>query len=158
MSNFNSLNNMNVDNDNANKQAIDKWQSLNNEQRNKIVQRMHEVMDFSNPNFYFDCIKVENCMKAQLGEDAYTGLIQNPNPCLVLTCCDPLLSRILGKWMNTRIQVEDKDGTIIWNDRLPFAGFFLDEIYFNKSSLMQYTDEEKDIINKAISIIKNKGL
>lgn len=147
-----------IDNENVNKDAIDKWQSLTNEQRNRIVQRMHEVMDFANPNFYFDCIKVENRMKAQLDEDAYTGLIQNPNPCLVLTCCDPLLSRIIGKWLNTRIQVEDKDGSIIWNDRMPFGGFFLDEIYFDKSSLMQYSDNEKDIINEAINIIKNKGL
>lgn len=157
MSNFNSLNNMNVDNNNFNKNAIDKWQNLNNEQRNRIVQRMHEVMDFSNPNFYFDCVRTEARFKEANG-GGWTGLIENPNPCLVLTCCDSLLSRILGRWLNTKIQVEDKDGTIIWNDRLPFAGFFLDEIYFDKSSLMQYSDDEKNIINKAISIIKNKGL
>ena len=140
-----------------NKNAIDKWQSLNDEQRNRIVQRMHEVMDFNNPNFYFDCVKVEAKLK-EINGGGWTGLISNPNPCLVLTCCDPLLSRIIGIWLNTEIQVEDKDGSIIWNDRIPFAGFFLDEIYFDKSSLMQYSDDEKDIINKAIDIIKNKGL
>lgn len=147
-----------IDNENVNKDAIDKWQSLTDEQRNRIVQRMHEVMDFANPNFYFNCVRREAKAKAELGQDAYTGLINSPNPCLVLTCCDPILSTVIQRWMYTNIQVEDKDGTIIWNDRMPLGGFFLDEVYFDKSSLMKYTDDEKDIINRAINIIKNKGL
>ena len=147
-----------IDNENVNKNAIEKWQSLTDEQRNRIVQRMHEVMDFANPNFYFKCVRREAKAKAELGQGAYTGLIDNPNPCLVLTCCDPILSTVIQRWMYTNIQVEDKDGTIIWNDRMPLGGFFLDEVYFDKSSLMKYTDDEKKVINEAINIIKNKGL
>lgn len=148
----------NMDNTNINSNAIEKWQSLNEEQRNKIVNKIHEVMDFSNTNLYKDYVALENRIKDELGEDSYTGLISNKNPCLVLTLCDPILSRIIQRWLYTTIIVYDDDGSIIWNDRMPFAGFFLDEIYFDKSSLMKYSDEEKEIINKAIDIIKNKGL
>lgn len=147
-----------MDNTNINSNAIEKWQSLNEEQRNKIVNKIHEVMDFSNINFYKDYVALENSLKDKLGEDSYTGLISSENPCLVLTLCDPVLSRIIQRWLYTTIMVYDDDGSIIWNDRMPFAGFFLDEIYFDKSSLMKYSDEEKEIINKAIDIIKNKGL
>lgn len=147
-----------IDNENINKNAIDKWQSLNEEQRNKIVNKIHEIMNFSNTNFYKDYVALENNLKDELGENSYTGLISNENPCLVLTLCDPILSRIIQRWLYSTIIVFDDDGSIIWNDRMPFAGFFLDEIYFDKSSLMKYSDEEKEIINKAIDIIKNKGL
>ena len=147
-----------MDNTNINSNAIEKWQSLNEEQRNKIVNKIHEVMNFSNTNFYKDYVALENNLKNELGENGYTGLISNENPCLVLTLCDPVLSRIIQRWLYSTIIVFDDDGSIIWNDRMPFAGFFLDEIYFDKSSLMKYSDEEKEIINKAIDIIKNKGL
>lgn len=147
-----------MDNSNVNQHAIDKWNNLNEQQRDKVVKRIYEVLGFNNPNPYIKEADRVRKDRAENGSFGYIGLIENSNPCLVLNLCDPVLSRIIQKWLFTTIEVLDDDGTVIWNDRMPFCGFFLDEVYFDKASLMKYTDEERDVINKAINIIKNRGL
>lgn len=71
-------------------------------------------------------------------------------PCLILKLVDPVMTMPLLNWLFEKHELLDGG--------IPFMGYELQEIALDKSSLMNYNDEEKNIINKAIEIIKNKGL
>ena len=41
---------------------------------------------------------------------------------------------------------------------VPFMGYHIVELVFDKGSLMKFTDEEKNVLNQAMNILKSRGI
>ena len=45
-----------------------------------------------------------------------------------------------------------------FDEPCPFMGYHIVELVFDKVSLMEFTDEEKNVLNQAMNILKSRGI
>lgn len=130
------------------------WSSLSDEEKSKIIQRFCEINGLGEN---FDYAKVKGFHEQIRKKYEEAGLCR-PNqafehPVLVLELVDPILADMVFSWMYTKVEFPDGK-----NSEIPFMGYHLVEYVFDKSSLMKFTDEEKNILNHAMNILKSRGI
>ena len=101
-------------------------------------------------------LKQENIMREYRKVYRQARLTNNTmayeNPVLVLKLIDPIMADMVLSWMYNKVELPNGKKT-----EVPFLGYNLMEFVFDKSSLMNYDDEEKEVLRDAIRILKNKG-
>ena len=127
------------------------WSNLSDNDKTQFIRKFCELHHLND----FDYTKAKE--NAEKLKDVTGAFINVDNPCIVLRNIDPILTRLILSWMYTEIEITTENGKIIKNN-CPFGGMGIEELWFDKSCLMQYSDEEKDILNRAIEILKRKGL
>lgn len=129
----------------------DKWNALSNIDKTRVMRAFIESVgldnfDYTNQLAFRDKVDKESNFNN-------TMFPQLEQPCLALELIDGNMTNFITSWLYRRIKVDD-----IWDDIVPFAGYVVNELHFNKSSLMSYSENEKAILNEAIKILKRKGV
>lgn len=77
------------------------------------------------------------------------------NPCIVLELFDPIMTPTILGWMYCNF---DDNGDLVdhQGDTAPLFGYRMTELFFDKSSLMESSDNEKQILREAMRIINEK--
>lgn len=94
----------------------------------------------------------EICRTNDLFNESNVGTFGYKHPVLILRLADPKMAHQIMAWMYYT------ENTSQGEIRVPFAGYFIDEITFDKSSLMNYSEEEKAILKQAMEILRGKGV
>lgn len=118
--------------------------ALSNEEKNSVLNSFLRHLD----NMNYD----EICRTYDLLNESNLGTFEYEHPVLILRLADPKMAHQIMAWMC--LKENSSQGEI----RVPFAGYFIDEIHFDKSSLMNYSEEEKAILKQAIDILRGKGV
>ena len=122
---------------------VKKWQALPDEEKDKVLKTFLQRLNGLN---YKDICKRHDLMtEADMGTYAYK------HPVLVLRLADEKMSHQIMNWLYSTVDTSQGEMHV------PLFGYFLDEIVFDKSSLMSYDDHEKEILRQAIRIIQEKG-
>lgn len=125
-------------------EEVKKWMALSNEEKNSVLNSFLRHLD----NMNYDKI----CRTSDLLKKSKFGTFEYEHPVLLLRLADPKMAHQIMAWMF--LKENSSQGEI----RVPFAGYFIDEIHFDKSSLMNYSEEEKFILKQAIDILRGKGV
>lgn len=125
------------------KSEVEIWECLSNEEKQQVLDSFKQCI--GNLNYSEICKSYEKYKE----EGVYGGW---KNPVLLLKLADEKMAHHILTWLYSTVKTSQG------NIRIPFCGYFLEEITFDKSSLMEYSEEEKDILRKAIDIIKDKGV
>lgn len=123
---------------------IKKWQALPDEEKTAVLQSFLKRLDGLK---YEDICKTHERMR-----DIRAGDWVWEHPVLVLRLADKKMTEQILAWMYHK--VETSQGEI----HVPFGGYFLEELVFDKFSLMQYSDDEKEILRQAMQILQEKGI
>lgn len=129
----------------------DKWNALSNADKTKVMRAFLESVNLTDFD-YTSQLAFRDKIDKETNFDN-TIFPQLEQPCLALELIDGNMTNFLTTWLYRRIKI---DG--IWDDVVPFAGYIVNELHFNKSSLMAYSENEKAILNEAIKILKRKGV
>lgn len=125
-------------------EEVKKWEALPNEEKNSVLNGFLRCLD----NMNYDKI----CRTYDLFNESNLGTFGYEHPVLLLRLADPKMAHQIMAWMY------HKENTSQGEIRVPFAGYFIDEITFDKSSLMNYSEEEKAILKQAMEILRGKGV
>lgn len=127
----------------------EKWESLSDEQKTSAMREFINKVGLNNFDYTKAREQRDRFIKAK-SDMAFTCYSDLKNPCLTLKLVDPVLTDFMFAWMYAK---SSEHGVAI-----PFMGYELEEITFNKSTLMEYSDEEKQTLTAAIEILKKKGV
>ena len=122
---------------------VEKWKALPDEEKQKVLDAFKRRID----NLVYSDICKSYERYQEVG-----GNYKWEHPVLLLRLADEKMTSHILSWLYS--EVETSQGKM----NIPFGGYFLEEITFDKSSLMAYDDEEKEVLRKAIQIIRNKGV
>lgn len=125
-------------------EEVKKWEALPNEEKNSVLNSFLRRLD----NMNYD----EICRTYDLFNGSNLGTFGYEHPVLMLRLADPKMAHQIMAWMY------HEENTSQGKIRVPFAGYFIDEITLDKSSLMNYSEEEKAILKQAIEILRCKGV
>lgn len=126
------------------------WANLPDEEKTRVIREFMkhtglENFDYTKTKTSFDYLR-----KTQ--KDMGVDLTNWENPVLVLELVDPVMADMVFAWMYKNTELSNGKCSTV-----PFLGYNVVEFVFNKGSLMSYTPEEKEILRKAMSILKTKG-
>ena len=121
----------------------EEWSILTDQERNEII---NEFIDKVFRNFDYTEIKDKYDEAKELG----LPTLATNNPCLILELIDPVLTYALVSWMY-RESNHSK-----WKEKVPLFGYRINSFVYNKSSLIGYSEQERDILQQATEIINNK--
>ena len=78
------------------------------------------------------------------------------NPCIVLELFDPIMAPTIMSWMYRNF--DDNGDTVGYaqGSPAPLFGYNLIELTFDKGTLMEFSDSEKQILREAMRIIGEK--
>nr|UWI27731.1 MAG: hypothetical protein [Bacteriophage sp.] len=131
----------------------EQWEKLSDEDKSYVIGEFCEKLglgkdfDYAKAREYHDRVQ-ESYRQARLTNNT----MSYENPVLVLKLIDPILADMILAWMYTKVELPNGKKT-----EVPFLGYNLIEFVFDKSSLMNYNSEEKEVLRDAIRILKNKG-
>lgn len=125
------------------KGKVERWKALPDEEKQKVLDEFKRRID----NLVYSDI----CKSYEFYQEN-GGNYKWKHPVLLLRLADEKMTHQILSWLYS--EVETSQGKM----NVPFGGYFLEEITFDKSSLMAYDDEEKEVLRKAIQIIRNKGV
>ena len=128
----------------------EKWQSMTDEQKTLFMRNVFKELNLGETFDYAECRRVYNRM-AEMGKADY-GVYDNP--CITLRLVDPVLAGEILSWMYLRF--DDEGHSAQSGETAPIFGYDMVELTFDKYSLMEYSDEEQDVLRRAIQIINNK--
>lgn len=123
---------------------IKKWQALSDEEKDIVLKTF--LQRLGGLNYKEICKRHDLITEADIGTYAYK------QPVLVLRLADEKMSHQIMDWLYSTVDTSQGEMHV------PLFGYFLDEIVFDKSSLMSYDDHEKEILRQAIRIIQEKGI
>lgn len=133
------------------------WANLSDEDKSKIIRRFCEINDIG-PDF--DYAKVRDFserVKQKYKEYKESGIYRNnqfwEHPVLILELVDPLMAEMILSWMYAKVELPNGE-----RSEVPFMGYHIVELVFDKGSLMKFTDEEKNVLNQAMNILKSRGI
>lgn len=130
------------------------WASLSDEDKSKIIREFCKINNIG-PEFDYAKVRAFSERIKQIYKEA--GIIQFnkvcEHPVIVLKLVDPLMAEMIFSWMYTRVKLPNGN-----QSEVPFMGYHLVEYVFDKGSLMEFTDEEKDVLNHAVNILKSRGV
>lgn len=128
----------------------EKWFNMSDKQKTTFMRGVFKNMNLGDTFDYAECVKSAERFKETTGH--YYGVFKNP--CIVLELADPILACTLLSWMYTKYN--DKGERDSNGDTAPLFGYNMIELYFDKGSLMAFSDEEKRVLRRAIEILKEK--
>lgn len=129
----------------------EKWHSMTDEQKTSYMRNVFKALHIGESFDYSECRKnYERMTGLGMGTHVYK------NPCLVLELFDPVMTPVIMSWMYLNFS---DDGNVVephLNGPAPLFGYYITELTFDKSSLMNFSDTEKQILREAIRIIEDK--
>ena len=78
------------------------------------------------------------------------------NPCIVLELFDPIMACCIMDWMYGKFDDNGNRVTALNGGTAPLFGYKMVELCFNKGSLMEFSDSEKQVLREAMRIIGEK--
>ena len=116
------------------------WAALTDEEKTRELQELIPGADYKQYKEYFERMK-------ELKPDWLDyGTFEHPVICLELI--DPIMTSELMAWMY-------RQGEKL--DQIPVFGYKMNELFFDKASLFNFTDNEREVIKHAIEILKAKA-
>ena len=129
----------------------EKWQSMTDEEKTMFMRKVFKSMNIGDSFDYAECRRVYE----RLTEERKTyGVYENP--CIVLELFDPIMACCIMDWMYGRFDDNGNRVTGFNGGTAPLFGYKMVELYFNKSSLMKFSDSEKQVLMEAMRIIGEK--
>ena len=131
----------------------EQWEKLSDEDKSYVIGKFCEELglgkdfDYAKAREYHERVQ-EGYRQARLTNNT----MAYENPVLVLKLIDPIMADMVLSWMYNKVELPNGKKT-----EVPFLGYNLMEFVFDKSSLMNYNSEEKEVLRDAICILKNKG-
>ena len=129
------------------------WDTLTDEEKTQYMRNVFRAMHIGET---FDYTAVRRTMEGM--EQHRPGFLKNntfKNPCIVLELFDPVMAYELQSWMYMKF---DEKGN--YNSReggpAPIFGYLMKELCFDKDSLMEFTESEREVLREACRIINNK--
>lgn len=130
----------------------EKWQSMTDEQKTSYMRNVFKSMNIGDSFDYAECRRVYERM-TEAGKSAY-GVYENP--CVVLELFDPIMACCIMDWMYGSFNDKGERTDNHTGGTAPLFGYKMVELYFNKGSLMNFTDSEKQVLREAMRIIGEK--
>nr|DAJ07268.1 MAG TPA: hypothetical protein [Caudoviricetes sp.] len=130
------------------------WASLSDEDKSKIIRKFCEINDLG-PDFDYSKVRAffEEVKQKYKEAGLHRGNQAWEHPILVLELVDPLMAEMVLSWMYAKVELPSGERSTV-----PFMGYHIVELVFDKGSLMKFTDEEKNVLNHAMDILKSKGV
>ena len=131
----------------------EQWEKLSDEDKSYVIGKFCEELglgkdfDYAKAREYHELLQ-EGYRQLRLTNNTSA----DENQGLVLKLIDPIMADMVLSWMYNKVELPNGKKT-----EVPFLGYNLMEFVFDKSSLMNYDDEEKEVLRDAIRILKNKG-
>ena len=132
------------------------WNSLSSKEKTKAIRYFLEangLIDFDYDEAKFDYERLTE----KLGDKSWTYFCNLKNPLIELKEIDPVLSYMVYSLLYTAYDYVLPNGEIKSNT-IPILGFNVEAIHFDKSSLMNFSDSEKQVLSEAMNILKSKGI
>lgn len=132
------------------------WNSLSSEEKTKAIRHFLE----KNGLIDFDYDKAKSHYEQitkQFGDKSWTYFCNLKNPVIELKELDPVLSYMVYSLLYTAYDYVLPNGETK-TDTIPILGFNVEAIHFDKSSLMNFSDSEKQVLSEAMNILKSKGI
>lgn len=130
----------------------EKWSALTDEQKTAFMRKVFKNMNFGDSFDYADCRKLYERMTEE-GSGTY-GVYQNP--CIVLELVDPIMAPAIMAWMYASFDDNGERVGYTKGQQAPLFGYNMIELTFDKSTLMEFSDTEKQILREAMRIIGEK--
>ena len=133
----------------------EKWQSMTDEQKTLYMRKVFKYMNIGDSFDYAECRRVYDRM-TEPGAGTH-GVYQNP--CIVLELFDPIMAPTIMSWMYRNFDDNGDAVGYAQGSPAPLFGYNLIELTFDKGTLMEFSDTEKQILCEAMRIIgeKTKG-
>ena len=130
----------------------EKWQSMTDEQKTSYMRKVFKEMNIGENFDYAECRRLHDRM-TEAGAGTH-GVYQNP--CIVLELFDPIMAPAIMGWMYDKF---DDNGDAVdyrQGSQAPLFGYNLVELTIDKSTLMGFSDSEKQTLREAMRIIGEK--
>lgn len=126
------------------KTDVERWQALPDEEKASVLKDFLSRLDGMD---YAEICRTHDRI-AETGHGSWAW----EHPVLILRLADRKMAHQIMAWMHSTVQTSQGEMHI------PFGGYFLEEVTFDKSSLMQYSESEKEILRQAMRILREKGV
>ena len=129
----------------------EKWSALTDEQKTAYMRKVFKSMNIGDCFDYAQCREVHK----RLTENGQTWGVYE-NPCVVLQLYDPIMASSIMSWMYGCYDDEGNRVEYTKGDSAPIFGYKMIELVFDKGSLMEFSDTEKQVLREAMRIINEK--
>lgn len=130
------------------------WNALSDEEKTNAINEFLRQTGWKD----FDYKKAREDyerLKKEIPEDKFWYYYcQLENPCMAFSLIDPVLSHAMYGLLYSTYKYQTESGEK--QDTVPVLGFRADELYFNKGTLMEFSDSERQILEEATRIIQSK--
>ena len=126
---------------------------MTDEQKTSYMRKVFKDLNIGDSFDYAECRRVYDLIN--WGADAGTYGVYH-NPCIVLELFDPIMAPTLMSWMYRNF---DDNGDAVDHTKgspAPIFGYNMVELTFDKGTLMEFSDNEKQILREAMRIIRDK--
>ena len=130
----------------------EKWQSMTDEQKTSYMRKVFKSMNIGESFDYAECRRIYERMTDERG--GMYGVYQNP--CIVLELFDPIMAADIMSWMYRNFDDNGDAVGYTHGSPAPLFGYKMVELVFDKCSLMEFSDSEKQILREAMRIIGEK--
>ena len=129
----------------------EKWQSMTDEQKTSYMRKVFKSMNIGDSFDYAECRRLYERMTEKSG----TWGVYN-NPCIVLELFDPIMAPAIMSWMYCSFDDNGEHVGSTQGNPAPLFGYKMVELTFDKCSLMEFSENEKQILREAMRIIGEK--
>lgn len=132
------------------------WNALSSEEKTLVINTFLKnagLIDFD----YDKAVAFKESMEKENPNTAACHWVNSNEPVIITRVVDPVLTDFIMKWMFATTQVIKNDN-VIWDNVVPFAGLEVIEFGFERDKLSRLTEDEREVIRKAIEILKIKNV
>lgn len=125
---------------------------MTDEQKTSYMRKVFNVMKIGDSFDYAECRRLYERM-TEAGRGTY-GVYQSP--CIVLELFDPIMAPAIMSWMYCNFDDNGDSARYGKGQPAPLFGYKMVELFFDKGTLMEFSDSEKQILREAMRIIGEK--
>ena len=125
---------------------------MTDEQKTSYMRKVFKNMNIGESFDYAECRRVHDRM-TDAGAGTH-GVYHNP--CIVLELFDPIMAPMIMNWMYGNFDDNGDSVGYAQGSPAPLFGYSLIELTFDKGTLMEFSDNEKQILREAMRIIGEK--
>ena len=125
---------------------------MTDEQKTSYMRKVFKEMNIGDSFDYAECRRVHDRM-TEAGAGTH-GVYQNPY--IVLELFDPIMAPTILNWMYSCFDDNGDAVAYYQGSSAPLFGYNMVELTFDKGSLMEFSDSEKQILREAMRIIGEK--
>ena len=129
----------------------EKWQSMTDDQKTSYMRKVFKAMNIGDS---YDYAKDREVYERLTEENVTHGVYKNP--CIVLELFDPVMAHTIMSWMYRNFDDNGDAVGYAQGSPAPLFGYNLIELTFDKSTLMEFSDTEKQVLREAMRIIGEK--